>query len=49
MVFDLIGLAGLYVAIGGQYLLLFHLYREITTLSFEVGYCPNHPKRLKNE
>ena len=35
---------GLYVAIGGQYLLLFALYRTITRLSIETRLCPNHPR-----
>ena len=40
---------GLYVAIGGQYLLLFVLYQKMTTILFEMRVCPYHNEWLEEK
>lgn len=39
---DVVGLAGLFVAIGGQYALLFQIYRVMNDLQIELATCPYH-------
>ncbi|WP_292728059.1 hypothetical protein [Methanoculleus sp.] len=39
---DTIGMVGLFVAIGGQYLVLFQLYRMMNRLDIELATCPYH-------
>ena len=39
---DTIGLIALFVAIGGQYLVLFQLYRMMNRLELEIATCPYH-------
>lgn len=39
---DVVGLAGLFVAIGGQYALLFQIYRGMNDLQIELATCPYH-------
>lgn len=39
---DTIGLVGLFVAIGGQYALLFQIYRMMAGLELEMACCPYH-------
>lgn len=41
---DVIGLVGLFVAIGGQYALLFQIYRGMNDLQIELATCPYHRK-----
>lgn len=42
MISDVIGMVGLFVAIGGQYLVLFKIYEEMTNLRLEFTACPYH-------
>jgi hypothetical protein len=42
MISDVIGMVGLFVAIGGQYLVLFKIYEEMTSLKIEFTACPYH-------
>lgn len=44
---DVIGLVGLFVAIGGQYALLFQIYRLIGDMRLEFATCPYHQKSTK--
>lgn len=39
---DVVGLIGLFVAIGGQYALLFQIYRMMNDLKMELATCPYH-------
>jgi len=39
---DVVGLIGLFVAIGGQYVLLFQIYRMMNGLQIELATCPYH-------
>jgi len=39
---DVIGLVGLFVAIGGQYLVLFKIYGQNNDLKMELATCPYH-------
>jgi len=39
---DVIGLVGLFVAIGGQYALLFQIYRMMADFQMEFATCPFH-------
>lgn len=41
---DTIGLIALFVAIGGQYLVLFQLYRMMNRIEIEFATCPYHRK-----
>ena len=38
----LIGLMALYIAIGGQYLVLFKIYEQINAIKTEFVTCPYH-------
>lgn len=42
MISDVIGMVGLFVAIGGQYLVLFKIYEKMTNLRLEFTACPYH-------
>ena len=39
---DVIGMVGLFVAIGGQYLVLFKIYQRMDDLKMEFAACPYH-------
>lgn len=39
---DVIGMVGLFVAIGGQYLVLFKIYQGMNDLKIELATCPYH-------
>jgi len=39
---DVAGFIGLFVAIGGQYALLFQIYRMMNGLQIELATCPYH-------
>lgn len=39
---DVVGLIGLFVAIGGQYALLFKIYSMMNGLEMELATCPYH-------
>lgn len=39
---DVVGLIGLFVAIGGQYALLFQIYRGLNDFQIELATCPYH-------
>jgi len=42
MTADIIGMVGLFAAIGGQYLVLFKIYQLIGGLQMEFATCPYH-------
>ncbi len=42
MISDIVGLVGLFVAIGGQYAILFKIYEMISRLEIELATCPYH-------
>jgi len=42
MISDVIGMVGLFVAIGGQYLVLFRIYQGMMDLKLEFTACPYH-------
>lgn len=44
---DVIGMVGLFVAIGGQYLVLFKILQGMDSLKLEMATCPYH-KRSRN-
>ena len=39
---DVIGMVGLFVAIGGQYLVLFKILQGMDSLKLEMATCPYH-------
>lgn len=39
---DVIGMVGLFVAIGGQYLVLFKILEQTNDLKMEFAACPYH-------
>lgn len=39
---DTVGMIGLFVAIGGQYALLFQIYKMMAGLEIEMASCPYH-------
>lgn len=39
---DVVGLIGLFVAIGGQYALLFQINRGLNNLELDLATCPYH-------
>ena len=39
---DVVGLVGLFVAIGGQYALLFRIHGMMNGLEMELATCPYH-------
>ncbi|HOB43528.1 MAG TPA: hypothetical protein PKH75_10110 [Bacillota bacterium] len=39
---DVVGLVGLFLAIGGQYALLFKIYGMVNGLEIELATCPWH-------
>jgi len=43
-----IGLIGLFLALGGQYALLFQIYRSIGDIRLEFATCPYHKKGGKS-
>lgn len=42
-----VGLAGLFLAIGGQYAILFQINQKINGLQMEFATCPYHRKEAK--
>lgn len=38
----IVGMVGLFAAIGGQYLVLFKIYQGIDALKLEMATCPYH-------
>jgi len=48
---DVIGMIGLFVAIGGQYLVLFKILQGMDHLKLEMATCPYHKtgRRLAGE
>lgn len=42
MISDVVGLVGLFVAIGGQYALLFQIYKMMNDIQIEFVACPYH-------
>lgn len=40
--YQFVGIIGLIVAIMGQYVILFPLYRDVQTIKTEFSLCPNH-------
>lgn len=42
---EVVALIAIFIAIGGQYALLFQLYRIIVPLAFEMRACPYHVKK----
>jgi len=45
MTADVIGMVGLFVAIGGQYLVLFKILQAMDGLKLEMATCPYHNKK----
>ena len=42
MDYQFVGVIGLMVAILGQYMILFPLYRDVQIIKTEFSLCPNH-------